>query len=165
MTLLELTSTPLLIVPIGPSGSGKSTLFNKLKEKVSNLDSFSFDTLRHEWYDRDNYERAWKASTEDSQFGAKAQQRFDQMLKTGRSIYLDNTNLTPKSRRQFIEKARARGYKSVAYVFNVDIDTLIARQTTRTDKTVPEQAVRQQFGAVKLPQPGEFDQVLSADSV
>lgn len=159
MKLHELATQRLLIVPIGPSGAGKSTLFKKLKQENPDLVPFSFDALRHEWYDPNDYQKAWQAANEDKTFFNRAQSNFMDLIKQGKSVYVDNTNLSPKSRRFFVESAKKAGYRTVAYVFNVDVDTLLQRQQTRPDKTVPEHAVRQHVAAMKSPQTGEFDEV------
>lgn len=154
----------ILHVPIGPSGAGKSTLFRELSQQDPSLQPFSLDLLRHEFYDPDDYSKAWKMSTEDKNFSHKANQRFIEMVKSGKNIFVDNTNLTPKRRRFYIDQAKRHGYKTVAHVFsNVDLDTLIKRQETRSDKTVPEEAVRRQHTAMKEPLEGEFDEVKMVD--
>lgn len=159
MKLTELEAQPTLHVPIGPSGSGKTTLYNKIKNENPQVQQFSFDTLRHEWYDKDDYNRAWKMSTEDKEFSNKAQQVFKDLIKSGQDVFVDNTNLTPKSRRFWVDYAKRNGYRTVAYVFNVPVDELIARQDTRPDKKVPAAAVQQQASVVKAPLDGEFDEV------
>jgi predicted kinase len=82
-----------------------------------------------------------------------------EMIKSGKDLYIDNTNLTPKRRKFYLNLARQHGYKTKAYVLNTDLETLIARQATRSDKRVPEVAVRQQFASMVGPQQGEFDEV------
>lgn len=110
-----------------------------------------------------NYARAWKMSTEDSQFGKKANDEYLRLLDEGIDLYVDNMNLSPKKRKWFLEQAKKRGYKTVAVVFpNVTLDVLLARQKTRGDKNVPEAAVRQQWMALKGPERGEFDTIISA---
>lgn len=165
MKLHELMKKSVMYIAIGPSGSGKSTLFRKLQDKDPSLRAFSLDMLRHEWYDPTNYAAAWKASTEDKDFANKANERFMEMVEEGDNLFIDNTNLTPKRRRFYIEQARKRGYHVVGIVFNVDLDTLIARQKTRGDKNVPEQAIRQQLRSMVGPVIGEFDEVMSAEDV
>ena len=164
---MELTTSkqPILYVPIGPSGSGKSTLFFRLKESDPNILQFSYDILRHEWYDKNDYKKAWKASDEDPTFYSRANQSFIAMVKSGKDIYVDNTNLSPKSRRFFIDNAKKNGYTTIAYTFNVDTQTLLDRQNTRTDKKVPHNAVKQQVSALKTPTPDEFDEVRSAQTI
>lgn len=163
MKLNEIFAQPTLIMPIGPSGAGKSTLFRRLKSENPSLRSFSLDDLRHEWYDPTDYAKAWKASTEDRQFEQKANQRFIEMIKQKQDIYIDNTNLSPKRRRFYLDLARKNGYKTVGYILDVDVDTLVARQSTRTDKSVPAEAVRRQHQSMVPPQANEFDEVIRLD--
>lgn len=162
---IEDLKQPTIYFPIGPSGSGKSTVYNKLKSKNPNLNVFSLDILRHEFYDKDNYAKAWKMSTEDEEFSNKANKRFFDELNKRKDLYIDNTNLSPKSRKFYLDHAKKKGYRTVAIVFNVDIETLVKRQTTRTDKSVPEEAVRRQHASMVLPQQSEFDIVINAEEV
>lgn len=150
-----------LYVPIGPSGAGKSTKFASLKQSDPTIQLFSYDTLRLDWYGGEDriYENAWKLATQDPQFNNRARSEFVSMLASKTNIYVDNTNLTPKSRSFFIQKARQNGYETIALVFNVGVDELVARQQTRTDKTVPDAAVRQQASVLKGPVDGEFDRI------
>jgi len=150
---------PVLTMPIGPSGCGKSTYRNSLPEDV---ESYSWDDLRVEWYSKD-YDEAYKLACEDKKFIRKAHSRFNWMVKTGKDIYVDNTNTSARRRRFFITEARRHGYHIVGVLFPISIDTLMSRQQTRTDKTVPTQAVSQQFHNIQLPQYGEFDSVLICD--
>ena len=161
MKISEITSPnrPTLYMPIAPSGAGKTTLLRRLQAKNPDLLVFSLDLLRHEWYDPNDYAAAWQASDKDPEFKNKANQRFAQMIKTGKDVFVDNTNLSPKRRRYYLEQARRNGYKTVAFLLPTELETLIARQSTRGDKSVPEEAVRRQFSALKGPVEGEFDEV------
>jgi predicted kinase len=106
MKLFELTQKPTVYFPIGPSGTGKSTVYKKLKEKNPNLNVFSLDILRHKFYDKNDYAKAWKMSTEDKDFSKKANDEFFKILKQKQDLYIDNTNLTPKSRKFYITNSR-----------------------------------------------------------
>ena len=152
---------PTLHTPIAPSGAGKTTLLRRLQAKNPDILVFSLDLLRHEWYNPNDYATAWQASTEDRDFGKKANQRFLEMIKTGKDIYVDNTNLTPRSRGFYLQEARKRGYRTIAYLLPVDVKTLLARRATRKDKSVPEEAVLRQFAALKSPTEGEFDDIVT----
>lgn len=167
MKLNEATENrPTLFVAIGASGSGKSTLFKKLEHKYPGLQSFSLDTLRHKFYDPDDYKKAWEASTKDSSFRSRANQEYIDLIDQKKDVFVDNTNLTPKARRFYIQEAKRRGYKTVGITFpDVDVDILIARQQTRGDKTVPADAVRQQWSVMKGPEAGEFDETTTANRV
>jgi predicted kinase len=151
---------PTLHVPSAPSGAGKTTLLRRLQARNPDLQVFSLDMLRHEWYDPNDYEKAWKAASEDKEFANKANQRYIEMIKSGKDVYVDNTNLTPKRRKFYIEAARRLGYKVIGYTFDVDLDTLIARQSTRKDKTVPADAVRQQYMSLRAPTKDEVDELV-----
>lgn len=165
MKINEVLAKPTLHMAIAPSGAGKSTLFRKLKANNPQLQLFSLDALRHEWYDAQDYKKAWEAAAADPEFKNKANQRFMDMIKERKELFIDNTNLTPKRRRFYLDTARRAGYQTIGYTFNVDLPTLIARQATRGDKNVPEEAVRSQYQSLVPPRTGEFDKVISAEHV
>lgn len=156
-TSLDETSPgqPTLYLPIGPSGSGKSTY----RVSLGDINAFSLDDLRHEFYHSTDYRKAYKMSVEDSKFSGKANARFVELIRTGEPLFVDNTNLTKKRRRQYIIEARRRGYKIHAILFPNTLQTLLDRQFTRGDKVVPEDAVRQQYNSLQLPSLGEVDSV------
>lgn len=151
---------PKLYVPIGVSGSGKTTLRNKLQETNTTMQVFSLDVLRHLWYDKEDYAKAWEMSVQDKSFFSRSQKDFAEKINTGLDVFVDNTNLTPKSRRFCVQEAKKRGYKTIAILFpSITLELLISRQTTRGDKNVPETAVRQQYNSLTSPLDGEFDEV------
>jgi predicted kinase len=153
-------TSPTLVVPIGPSGAGKSTLFKGLSETNPGMVSFSLDTLRHQWYDANDYSNAFRLSCADKKFEARAKAVFEEMIKQPQTIFVDNTNLTPKRRAFHLEQAHKYGYTTVAIILNTPLEVLIERQTTRGDKNVPEDAVRRQYSSMVLPGKGEFDRVI-----
>jgi predicted kinase len=163
---MKLTVKPkTLWVLIGPSGSGKSTVSNKIINQYPGTVVYSLDELRHRWYDAVNYRAAWEASMADTKFFSKAQGEYYKLLEMGSSIVLDNTNLNPKGRKFFISAARKHGYHIIGVVFNVPLDTLISRQSTRTDKTVSDEVVTRQFNDLKFPTLSEVDEVILADQL
>jgi len=99
MKLSEIAKKPIIFFPIGPSGTGKTTALKKLKEKNPNLNVFSLDILRYKFYDKDDYAKAWKMSTEDKDFSKKANTEFFELLNQRKNLYVDNTNLTPMLRK------------------------------------------------------------------
>lgn len=144
-----------LLMPIGPSGCGKSTVFKKLSKQYD-LHQYSWDLLRLEWYDPD-YRKAYQMSVDDPHFNARYTKEFHKQILIGKNIYVDNTNLSRKRRRPFIDTARKHGYNVIAYIFPIAIDTVCKRQKTRGDKDVPLDAVRQHYMSLQCPLYGEFD--------
>ncbi|MCK5017174.1 MAG: AAA family ATPase, partial [Candidatus Peribacteraceae bacterium] len=139
---------------IGASGTGKSTYRNSLED----FEIYSWDDLRLEFYSQD-YDEAFKLSTQDKNFGKKVNARFMELVKSGKNIYVDNVNVSKKRRAFFIREAKRKGYFTRAVVFPIELDVLIARQETRSDKTVPGGVVAGQYRAIQTPQFGEFDDI------
>lgn len=156
------TGKPVLIMPIATSGAGKSTY---LQQHVpADTAVFSLDRLRHEWYDKDDYSKAFELSVSDSAFKSKSTAEFMRVLKQcakeGRSLYIDNTNLSSKGRRSYLVAAQTHGFTTEAVLFPVALQTVIDRQQTRSDKTVPTQAVVRQYFSLQTPTLGEFDNIV-----
>ncbi len=147
---------PVLYMPIAASGSGKSTF----RASLGDVNTFSLDDLRHEFYDATDYAKAFQRSVEDKSFDSRANARFHAVVKQKKDLYVDNTNCSAKRRRWYLDIARKHGYTLVAVLFPISIDEVVRRQTTRTDKTVPAHAVQRQYMSLQLPCYGEFDRVL-----
>jgi len=160
------TSDKILFVPIGASGTGKTTSFTEIQERYvdNNPRVFSLDILRHYWYDAADYSNAWRLSCDDKNFKQRWQAHFHQMLTDGGVLYIDNLNLSKKSRRFFIAAARQQGFKVVAIISPVDIGTVIERQNTRTDKYLSPPIVREQYMRMQYPSLGEFDDIIIRDN-
>jgi predicted kinase len=158
---------PILWMPIAPSGAGKSTVYKQLLEISPATRTFSLDALRHEFYHPTDYKIAYEKAVADKSFEAKANARFHADIKKcqaeGVDLYVDNTNLSARRRRWYIDIARKLGFRVVAVMMPADLDTLLARQKTRGDKQVPEHAVRQQYYALQTPTIGEFDEIVVSD--
>jgi len=157
---------PTMYMPIGAPGSGKSTFTRTLDHDNTNV--FSWDQLRLDWYleecDREltmkeQYRVAFARSTEDKQFNSKANAEYIVRLKTGKDVVVDNTNGSNKRRKFFVTEARNRGYNIVAVLFPVELETLFARQDTRTDKNVPLEAVRRIYMQLQYPFYSDFDEI------
>lgn len=147
-----------VFICIGASGSGKTT---KVLDNVEPQYIHSMDTLRHEWYDTEDYHNAFVKSCEDSDFENKVKQHFNQMVsKKLPYIFVDNTNLTKKRRAFYINTARQHKYNVKAILFQNSINTLIERMDSRDDKKVPASVVINQYNKLQLPSFGEFDNIL-----
>lgn len=158
-------NTPRLYMPIGPSGCGKSTLYSKLQQWNPELVCLSKDIMRESLYGNEDYTKSWNAANADPQFDAKVRLAFQDILQAKRDVYIDNTNLSPKVRNRWLLEAKQHKYYTLAIVFNIDVDELLLRQTTRVDKAVPVFAIHQQVAAFKLPVVGEFSEVQSIEYI
>lgn len=147
-------------VPIAPSGAGKSTYLAELKKNYPNLIVFSLDALRHEFYDATDYAKAYEGSVKDKSFEARANARFHELVKKGQAMYIDNTNLSAKRRKFYLDAARKYNFETVAVLMPVTLNTLLERQKTRGDKCVPDSAVKQQYKSLQSPLKGEFDLIV-----
>ncbi len=161
-TTVDGTFRPVLYLPIGSSGCGKSTYRAALatNDPQYRVRMFSWDDLRQEFYG-DDYAEAYRCSIEDDQFMSKANARFIDLVKQGKPIYVDNTNLTRKRRNFYITEARRRGYFVVAVIFPIALQTVLDRQFTRPDKNVPASAVRQHYMNIQLPSMSEVDNIIT----
>jgi len=79
---------------------------------------------------------------------------------------VDNTNLTKRARREFIEPAKAAGYRIVGYYFVTDIKECLTRNAQRSGKAkVPVPGI---FRARKLMEPPTaeegFDELYMVDA-
>lgn len=150
-------------VLIGPSGCGKTTLINHVeniaKRCNKSLGIFSLDALRLERYGSD-YSVAFQKSCSDKHFNAAAKDRFLNTIREGNDIFvLDNTNRTKKVRGRDVIELQNRGYFVVGLHLVTSLQTVVDRQKSRTDKSVPEDAVTFQYFDIELPSVGEFDAV------
>lgn len=161
-----MTTNKKLWMLIGPTGSGKSTISNKIvRQSKNNVNIFSWDTLRLEWYDSENYANAWELASQDRNFKSRANEEFCRLLEVGHDVIVDNTNLTPKRRKFFIQEAKKRGYETIGVTFDVPLQTLIDRQTTRGDKCVPTHSVIKQFNSYVYPNVDEFDILMESNRI
>lgn len=155
------SDAPTMLYLIGASGSGKSTY---VKQKVAEgYAHFSYDDIRIELAkkngaiknpkdSKDEYRQAFAyCDKHRSEFGHYADVQFIKLVKDYRSVVVDNTNTSRKTRAKFREAVKNRGYKIEAAMFPIDKETLLARQHSRADKTVPDDAVIRQYMGVQIP--------------
>ena len=157
----DFDEAPKLFMLIGASGSGKSSFFNLIG---TDMEHFSLDRFRHEWYDAEDYRKAFELSCADKSFTNKANAEYANMLKRGKDVVVDNTNTSKKRRAHYIRQAKNAGYYIVGVIFPISVNEVVARQHTREDKFVPEEAVRRQYETLALPSYGEFDDIYVVDS-
>lgn len=141
-------------VMVGVSGSGKSTTMRQLMKlsEGKNVQVFSLDDCRLDFYDqitddpKEAYRKAFDyANANQDRFNSFVQGTWDRCLLTADVLFVDNTNLTRKSRARWVNDARARGFTIWAIQVVAPLATVIARQKLRTDKDVPEAIVRDMY--------------------
>lgn len=149
---------PVLFMPIAASGSGKSTFF-----KNYHLDGqliHSMDLLRLEWYG-DDPEQAFQAACKDKTFESKVKESFKELLKEGKTIFVDNTNLGKKRRAFYITEARRAGFFIIGILMPVSLDEILDRQGLRGDKSIPKDAVIRHYNTLQMPHLGaEMDSLI-----
>lgn len=155
---------PNLFVMIGTSGSGKSTLIDWIKLSYPDLNVFSLDDLRHKFYnasrDHNGYRDAFEQSVNDKTFTSRADSAFTAMVRERKHMVIDNVNASAKRRANYVTQGRRNGYRVIAVTMPVDLQTVLDRQSTRTDKSVPDEAVRRQYASIQQPSMGEFDAIV-----
>ena|SRR5437868_3768578 len=65
---------------------------------------------------------------------AREEQQFADCLREGRSFVIDNTNPLSSDRARYINRARAAGFRVVAYFFATTLKDAIRRNNLRTGK-------------------------------
>jgi len=163
----EMLENKSLVVLIGPSGSGKSTYVENHKTATSA--TFSWDDLRLEYYTdphiimnpKEQYEYCFQLSTKDSKFQNRAFARFMEMIHNNSidTIFLDNTNMSKKSRQQFVMTAKQHGWIIEYVIFVVSKDEINSRQLTRRDKYLHPGIIEQQYYNMSLPGYGEGHEI------
>lgn len=151
---------PTLVLPVGPSSSGKSSFCELYRH---DHEIFSWDAQRLERYpfpkslqvgevsQKEIYDYACQQSFDDSSFYTDSLKAFNDLVKQRKSVVVDNMNLSEKRRRQFADIARRRGYFIETVLFPVCIDQLVERDTSRGDRGLGENVVRDMFMRLTYP--------------
>jgi len=127
-----------VIIFIGIQGAGKSTFF---RERF-------FDT-----HVRINLDMLRTRQKEEKLLHA--------CLESGQSFVIDNTNPLPADRQRYLQPARAKGFRTIAYFFQTTLRDAMQRNSLRTGKKkVPAPAVAATFKKIVPPNLEEgFDEV------
>jgi predicted kinase len=132
--------TQKLYIPIGIPASGKTTYWDNHfdKEQVLRLSRDDINTMLSGTVYTQNINNVIKDS-ENIILGSA--------LEAGFSVYIDRVNLTPKSRKRFINKAKAIEPKLyiVALYFEPNLKEAINRNDSRVDKTLDQREKLEEF--------------------
>ena len=125
-----------LVALIGVSGSGKSTF---ARQHFKPTEVLSSDTCRGWVSDSDTDQSA----TDDA--FAVLQTIANKRLARGLLTVVDATNVQHFGRGELLNLARAHHVFAIAIVCDVPLDLCLERNAARTDRQVPEQAIRRQY--------------------
>jgi len=144
-------------IMVGVSGAGKSTAMRALAEKAEGtVKTFSLDDCRLSFFFKSGpatgrpseaavYAGAFAyANEKPAEFNNHVNKEWNEALKAD-VLFVDNTNLTRKSRARWIQEARQKGFSICAVEVHAPLQTVIDRQSTRGDKSVPEHVVRDMY--------------------
>lgn len=132
--------TQKLYIPIGIPASGKTTYWNEHfdKEQVLRLSRDDINAMLSGAVYTQNINNVIKDAENII---------LESVLEADFSIYIDRVNLTPKSRKRFINKAK--NIKSKLYVvglyFKPDLKEAVLRNDSRTDKTLDQREKLEEF--------------------
>jgi predicted kinase len=159
---------PVMYVLCGTVGAGKSTWMTRFQrlnigEKMIVV-SEDYYRLAYwqatQWQAGDvkmdaktEYATAWKyCAMEDSKgYDAYAKEQLRLAVESGKTLILDRTNQTRKSRGPWITAAKSKGYRIVAVEFYISEQVMHERQKTRPEKDVPYHRAHQIFMAMETP--------------
>ncbi len=158
----------ILIMPIGLSGSGKTTLYKTLSNQFD-IEYISFDKIRIDEFLKENphlkifdkrkiYREAYKYSSEKKlKLLRIAKEKF--ITTDKKIVYIDNTNLTKKSRNKFL--CEAKDFLKISVFFKPNPELCIKRQfLEERDKFVSPKIILQQLETLEEPDLEEFDIVI-----
>ena len=139
--------TPNLLILVGPAGSGKTTWARNYVRGRKDTRIVSRDSLRQQLFGYDDdtvkdyyaekYLHERETSVSKSQFAL-----IKCLLEDGSSVVVDDTNLMPGVVDRFVNSFRR--YKVTFKIFDVGLDTAIARNAARA-KRVDESVIRDQW--------------------
>ena len=145
-----------LVLLIGVSGCGKSTWGKKFAQENKMMYLSSDET------------RAKLGKSEDDQTVTPQVFNFlhkevDRLLREGKSVMVDATNINRRDRKDFINSANKYDAYKVAVAFELDRETLIKRQETRASqggRRVPDWVIDKMLGKYEPPTDQEFDRII-----
>lgn len=145
---------------IGLPGAGKSSFRDAYLAKGFRL--ISRDEQLHQVTNEPNYRKAWQKQSADANISAKIEQTlndsFTQAIEQQRPILIDMTNLSRKSRLNWLKRLPEH-YRPHALLFVADYDTLYQRNAQRGHKSIPDTVIHSMMLSFEHPLFDEFAQI------
>lgn len=151
---------PKCHILVGVPGSGKSTWVKKsgygnISRVLSSDDVIESIAQRYGF----TYDESFKALINFSQMVFN--QHIDECLEHGYNTIIDRTNLTPKVRKQFINRFKQKGFEVVAVVFQTPEEEEWKRRLKRPGKTIPQDILNSMKNNFTVPTLDEgFDDII-----
>ncbi len=136
-----------LIFMVGISGSGKSTIAKKFAT-LFNYEYVSSDDKRKEWYGDE------EDQSHNFELFCRLEHLVANLLNDGKSVVLDATNISRKSRKRFVKLAQLPDVHLSAIVVHTPIEIAKARNASR-ERSVPDYVIERQFNALQIPNEAE----------
>jgi predicted kinase len=156
--VLHKTEKLSFIMLIGVPGSGKSSYRTQLP---SDAIIFSRDDLLHTLTNENHYRKAWEKQISEglsNQIDQQLQASFRQAINEQRAIVIDMTNLTRKSRAEWLSYL-PDSYHKQALVFIIDDQSIYQRNLSRGHKVLPENVIKEMLMKFEHPLFDEFDEI------
>ena len=140
-----------IIFPIGIPAIGKSTYMNKLKDDII---VFSNDNIVEKYGCGDTYDERWNDIKNKGNIHELQQKELKEIRKKIKSsnedvvIYVDNTNMTKKSRELVLNQIPAA---DVSYILFLNKFENILKQNEKREKTIPIESIEYMMGIFNLP--------------
>lgn len=155
---------PTLHMLVGLPGSGKSTWRHAFVAENPDVCVLSTDDRIDAWAQERGltYTEAFP-QVPMKEFETAMHAEFQDAVASRRSVLVDRTNLSRRSRARFLSSL-PKPYRRIAVVFDVPDEVLAHRLDERarlTGKSIPEDVISSMKASFEMPVLAEFDQIVS----
>jgi len=146
-----------LTILIGPPKAGKSTFINSFDTEAVIV---SRDNLVMKYGKGETYSEKWKSlsNSEQSEIDKELMKKFHTAIKNGKSVIVDMTNMSGKSRRKWLNDNKVKDYFKIAEVFIEPKEVLMSRMTP--DKNIPEKVIDSMMRSFVFPNYSDFNKIV-----